>query len=347
MKIAVITVFNSHNYGSFLQARALGEALRSYGDVTFYNSKTRNNFKIFIGKAKRTIKFREKLSDILKGPFYEFKEWLQIRKCWKSLSSSTEIGHSDVVALGSDEIWNITRAVCRFPVYWGGGIDAFCFSYAPSVNQSTVEDFAAYPEYIDYLRQIDRLSVRDTHSQKVITELAQRKAQIVLDPTLLQKPKEETFRFDRPYIAVYVFEGSLGKEDQNRIIRFAREKGMPLISAGQFLNWCDHCVHSRDGNPFFIFKDAAYVITNTFHGTAYAINYEAQFISFGKAKPKIKSMLAQFGMEDRIVDKNATINEIADKTIDYSVINDRLHTLREQSLAYIESAIDEYQHTKE
>jgi hypothetical protein len=76
---------------------------------------------------------------------------------------------------------------------------------------------------------------------------------------------------------------------------------MPIVSAGQFINWCDKCVHSRKGNPFFIFKNASYVFTNTFHGTAFAINYETQFVSFCKAKPKITNMLMQFGLQDRIV----------------------------------------------
>ncbi len=118
--------------------------------------------------------------------------------------------------LGSDEIWNIRRDACRFPVFWGDGCQAFLISYAPSVNQSESEDFRAYPGFIDSLMKIDQLSVRDQHSRDVIKTLTRREADLVLDPTLLVKPDEEEYSADTPYIAVYVFEGSLTKEEKKQ-----------------------------------------------------------------------------------------------------------------------------------
>jgi hypothetical protein len=47
MIITIVTVFDSHNFGSYLQAKCLRDALARYGEVIFYDGETRNNRKIF------------------------------------------------------------------------------------------------------------------------------------------------------------------------------------------------------------------------------------------------------------------------------------------------------------
>lgn len=342
MDIRIITVFNSHNYGSYLQAKQLAAVLKNYGNVDFLDTQTRNNFKLFIKKAKRVVKTSKSISDVIRGPIFEFKEWRQIKKCWGMLPSSSEMADLDVAVLGSDEIWNITRSECLYPTYWGAEISSFKISYAPSINKASIEDFHNNTNYVSYLNEIDRISVRDEHSKKVLSNLTDKDIELVIDPTLLMEPEHVDSIPTVPYIAVYVFEGSLMSDEKNEIIAFAREKKLKLISAGQYLPWCDASIHSVNGNPFFIFEHAEYVITNTFHGTAYAINYRTQFVSLGKRKPKIVSMLYQFDFGDRLVVNEGDLNKILSNKIDYSLYENKIISLRKSSLKYIEDSFNLY-----
>lgn len=342
MNISIVTVYNSHNYGSLLQAKQLQRALEKYGIVSFYDSHSRKLIKTFLRKSKKIIATSENVIDKVKGPIFELCETKKLQQCWRSLPSSESCEEADLVVLGSDEIWNVTRAVCRYPVYWGANISAFKVAYAPSVNTASVADMQINQEYIQYLKEIDCVSVRDKHSKEVIGHYIQNEPRIVLDPTLLYPPEQYHFDYKKPYIAVYLFYGSLKTEEITEIKNFAKKKNMALISAGQYISWCDLSVHSQNGDPFFIFKNAEYVITNTFHGTAYAINYNTRFTAIVKGKTKVEELLEQFGLSNRIVSDASEFEKIMEAEINYETVNELLNLYRSQSFEYINESIQTF-----
>lgn len=342
MKIIIITVYKSLNFGSYLQSKQLQKSALKYGEVCFFDAHTRKMGPPFLRKIKRIIKDSPSNINIIKGIIFEIKELISLHKCWNSLGSSQSLDKFDVVILGSDEIWNIERPSCRNPIYWGKNIDAFKISYAPSVNNASEKALINNPEYINYLNGIDRVSVRDRHSMEVLRQFLPEKPLIVLDPTLLQKPDHIDFNLKKPFIALYLFTNTLSEDDIKHIINFSKEKDMPLISAGQYISWCDGSVHSFEGNPFYIFENASYVITNTFHGTAYAINYNTAFVSFAKGKTKIFELLDQFGLGDRIVDDSSDLCKTMAQEIDYANVNFIMKKWRDESLKYIDESIKQY-----
>lgn len=164
--------------------------------------------------------------------------------------------------------------------------------------------------------------------------------QIVLDPTLLCEPEYFEFEKSKPYIAVYLFYDSMDKKLVNEIISFAHAHDLLLISAGQYISWCDFSVHSKNGNPFYIFKNALYVITNTFHGTAYAINYKTKFVSYAKGKKKIEELLQEFELENRIAENVGDLENILKRDINYEVVSKNLARLRKESMLYLSNSFD-------
>lgn len=343
MKSTIITVYNSHNFGSYLQAKQLYVTLKQYSEPVFYDSNTRKIYKLLYRKCQKVIKNRLVFADIFKGVFFEIVEAVNTKRCWRSLPSVKKIdSKSDVYFLGSDEIWNIRRDICRIPVYWGAGLDGYKVAYAPSVNNATIEDIKEYPDFVNYLKDINKISARDVHSQETISYFIGCMPELVLDPTMLAEPEKIDFDFNEPYIAVYVFGETLKKDDIQAIKKFSEQTKMPLISAGQYISWCDLSVHSREGNPFYIFEKAAFVITNTFHGTAYAINYNCQFAAFAEGKKKIIELLDQFGLINRCVDTFSTLEYLYNKEINYTLTNDILRKLRIDSTQYIEESISMY-----
>lgn len=338
MKITIVTVYNSLNCGSYLQARQLYRTLRPYAEVALYDSHTRGLLRPYLRKVKRIAASGS--VHAIRGALFELVEMLNLRRCWRKLPHSDGKIDADLVLLGSDEIWNVTRKACRYPVYWGAGISAYKAAYGPSVNQAQETDFEGKPEYAGWLEDMNQISVRDAHSQRVIGSLTDREIPIVLDPTLLERPEERKRAGSKPYVAVYLFYGALTQAERDAIIRFARGRGLELVSAGQYISWCDRCVHAQEGNPFAIFQNAEYVISNTFHGTAYAVNYRTRFAALVAEKPKAADMLAQLELQDRIVRTPEDIERILETDVDYERADRALEQAKEASMRFIHRVME-------
>ena len=169
MEISIITVFGSYNHGSYLQALNLSKALSKYGNVQFidYNTRQWNAFRTAYRRTKLFLRSSGQYNKFAKIACFEIREAMIIKKLWKKTVHSDKFS-GDVCVLGSDEIWNIKRSVCRYPVYWGDGIACPKIAYAPSINNSTDDEFEKNAQYITYLNNIDSISVRDRHSQEVM-----------------------------------------------------------------------------------------------------------------------------------------------------------------------------------
>ena len=337
--LSVVTVNNSYNYGSFLQASSLLTVLSQYGNAFLYDTETRSVWRDCRIKIKRRIKEKNNFFDKVHGILFELIEAGRLAKQWRKLPLS-KTKKTDIAILGSDEIWNVSRKACRYPVLWGEGLNAKTIAYAPSVNNAEYTDFVKYPQYMEYAKNIDYVSVRDQHSQNIIKEIINIEPTIVLDPTLLLDPVDHPFSLEKPYIAIYLFGWRLNDSDIEVIKSIAKEKGCLLVSAGMYLPWCDYSVHSVNGSPFYIYKNAEYVITNTFHGTAYALNYKKQFTSYVKDQSKTFELLKQFNLESRFTSESKEISHIMNETIDYDSISSVMDVKRKESIRYIEKALN-------
>ena len=83
------------------------------------------------------------------------------------------------------------------------------------------------------------------------------------------------------------------------------------------------------------FRNASFVITNSFHGTAFSILHEKQFICVPpqKARGRIDSLLKNLGLTDRM----QTSNFNSDCFIDYKNVILKLNELRNESLLFLKS----------
>lgn len=342
MKICIVTVYNSYNCGSYLQAKNLERALQPLGKISFLDFKVRKVLKSYFHKIRKTAETSRNLSYILRCAIFEMGELIRLRYWWMhldtvSIESMNE--HTDLVVLGSDEIWNISRSGCKHPIFWGKGIEVKKISYAPSINSATVNDFKD-GKYTKYLDELSAISVRDSYSKEVLKNFCRKQIDIVLDPTLLYPPENtENFTFNKPYIAVYLFYGGISKEDQLAIIDFAKRRNLALVSAGQYIYWCNASIHSKKGNPFYIYQNADFVITNTFHGTAYAINYHKKFVSFSKDKNKILGLLESFELLDRVVLQPKLLEVQLERDINFEKVDELLRIYRRKSLAFIKQFV--------
>lgn len=76
------------------------------------------------------------------------------------------------------------------------------------------------------------------------------------------------------------------------------------------------------------------MLTDSFHGTAFAINFHTPFLEVlpnNKTGARNQSILQLTGLEDRIV---TDFNDffLADRQIDYAKVNEIMHREREKSM---------------
>ena len=93
-----------------------------------------------------------------------------------------------------------------------------------------------------------------------------------------------------------------------------------------------------------MYRDAEFVLTDTFHGMLFAIIFKKPFVvlakePFGVSADRLKYTLASLGLEDRYIQYNAVIDKKY-LSLDYAPIIERLSKMREASMMYLKQALE-------
>jgi hypothetical protein len=346
MKICIITVYNSLNCGSFLQAYALMKILQEKGhDVVFLKTGVKKpGIETIKEIVKSLLKFN--LSEAL---FYAIK-YLKFNREHKIFNTlpfrRRALKTCDLFIFGSDEIWNVARKdFAKYPILWGHGIPYDNFiAYAPSINKSTLEHLKStvYPE--ECLSRFKSIMVRDKHSKEVLSKLTKKQIDTVVDPTLLLESKEykipDVTFIDKEYILLYSY-GTYLDNNRIKIIReFAKRNNLLVISACRWFEWVDKNIAATPCEFLKLMKDAKFVITDTFHGTLFSIILSKKFVSIADNNIKVLELLNLLEMESRILNNSSEIDEIITAEIDYQSVNKRISYLRDKSLISLFDSID-------
>ena len=152
------------------------------------------------------------------------------------------------------------------------------------------------------------------------------------DPTLMLD-KEEWLKIASPRLVKepYLILMLLYNED-NHATEYARkiadEKGLKLVK----ISWemkkpplVDQLFTHRSPADFLsLFYYADFVVTNSFHGLAFSLNLEKQFVMVPRNEfnSRIESLLRLVGLEDRLINEGNI--SIAKDRIDYSLPNKKI-----------------------
>ena len=97
-----------------------------------------------------------------------------------------------------------------------------------------------------------------------------------------------------------------------------------------------------------IVKNAEYVVTNSFHGVAFSINFRKKFVPvFQKVDGKIQLEERKFDLLKRVGLKSLIITDMNEKelekvnTIDYSTVEEKINMIRKESLSYIDGIVND------
>ena len=161
----------------------------------------------------------------------------------------------------------------------------------------------------------------------------------MLDPTFLLS-KDEWSRLlpkrecKEKFVLVYQLHPN--KQFDKYAKAFAKSKGLKLYRIS-------HCFHHIVRSGKFIccppieefmwyIKNAEYFLTDSFHGTAFSIGFNTQFVNVlpKKYSERIQSILELIGYENRILQSYDDFN-ITDEKIDFNKVNEIIETERKKS----------------
>lgn len=266
----------------------------------------------------------------------------------------------DVQVIGSDEVFNCVQANTNVgysrDLFGHGSSARSLMSYAAAFGNTTLaklETHGIRDEVADDLSRFASLSVRDRHSQELVEALTGRTASINVDPVLaydfmrLESRIPTTRQEPADYLIVYAYPGRLSRSENDEIRAYARRRGLRVLAFGGPQACADRFV---DCDPFELlgyFRDAAAVVTDTFHGTIFALINQRPFAtlirrSVGAAygnEEKLGHLLSTFSLDRRIEIGSTSLDEVFEAEIDYDHVERTLGQEREAARSYLRSAL--------
>ncbi len=339
-KITIVTLYDSINCGTFLQAYSLGEFLKENGYEPLYLKLKNDNSTINL-KIKNKMKLKEIIIKIIRKIKLK-KKFKNIGSYFKTIDLEELNANENIknVIIGSDEIWNVNNdSFIHYKEFFGYNFkNKNVIAYAPSCNDINKTNIKKYDKKLNF-NNFNFLSSRDEKTYNLLKEYKMEKVTNVLDPTFLTdsyKNNLEDIKL-KNYIVVY---GHSFNDDQIQTIKkIAKEKNKKLISITKYYDWCDENFIATPFEFLSYIKNADYIITSTFHGSVFSIIFEKNFIAFVEKENKVSDLLRKFGLESRIFENANEGLDLLNKSIDYKKINNIKKEMKKESVEYLLNSI--------
>lgn len=376
MKVSVITLHTVSNYGSCLQTYATQKLFEQLGldteIIDYYRADNLPEYaieKAFNGGRMRRYQgvwkrapWLKKLLSIPMGvivrrqrrPFDEFRRtYLNLSP--RTYRSADELRSdppvADIYCTGSDQVWNSI---------WNNGFEEpFYLTFAPdgkkriafaaSIGRESIDEWEK-PLMREALSRYSAISMREVSGVKILKDLGLSDVELVLDPTLmLDRRSWESIAtmpasVAGPYILVYQLNKNTEMVDY--IDSVASKHGLKVVK----LSYGIYDVQSSAKNIIApkvtdfigLFLNASYVVTDSFHATAYSLNFGIPFTAVAPERfsTRIASILSLTGTEERMLD-NANYIDLFDRPIDFTRVESSLVEMRKHGMAFLKRAVSE------
>lgn len=372
MSIKLITYSCANNYGAVLQTYGLYCVLKEFTDdvevIDYITERYNVDDNSYGEKAIKTSKWRyvpfaktwwkKRIVKQMKRNRIPFRSFLQkqvvFTKPYYSLDELIDdVPRADIYVTGSDQLWNpeyLWSGLIDIPYYLGFLTDdSKRISYATSFGKSTLskpEIEAAYP----YLKKYNSISVRESSGLKILEKMNLKGTEVV-DPTILAGadcflPLISADVPKKKY--VLLFQINFNNDLYRAVKQFAARHNLKLIvivpEEGHKTSKIQNCLVLPTVEEWlWYFKNAEFIFTDSFHATAFSILFNKNFASSMIAgnNGRIKNILKLTKLENRQLQEISenNIENIAQCTIDYKIVNRIVESLREQSISWLRESL--------
>lgn len=346
MKVGILTYHWEDNYGATMQAYATYKAVESLGHTPEFID-LRLPYKpslvrriTFALKRKRFNTFRKKFFKNLTPTTY-----------WSVAELRDNPPKEDCYLVGSDQTWNPQIAKDLLPAFFltFGDDKTRRVSYATSIglNQWEQSPYISDGEIRKAVGKFHDLLLREDSAIKIAKDTFGVDAKQVADPVLLfpkypeltgdLKPSGEVVTYkliDDP--GFYEMAGATAQA-LNLPIRsigsVRRPKGYRAAYPEKVTDWIKRLA------------TAELVLTDSFHGTVFSLLYHTPFVIYigdPNRTTRLRSLLTQLGLENRILDRTATeadMLRVAKTPIDWERVDKTLAAMRSDSLALLKAEL--------
>ena len=292
MRIGILTFHRADNYGAVLQAFALQEYLRLNGhkvEIIDYRAEaisnvykllpkknfSKNILKSFISlpfrfiRAKLFENFRLKMLFISENSFSEKK---------------TEFLDYDAIFFGSDQIWNpkITKGFDK--VFWGdlkvkGKPLKIAYAASAGDDLNVLKSNESLKTLLD---NFDMISLRESYLTDFLSGIADKTPETVLDPTFLLSEKrwEEIACAKNKKKYLLLYQMNFNRKARILAEKIAKKRNLKIVEIWNGFNLARSLKSKLFVSPqkfIDLFKNADFVVTTSFHGTAFSIIYRKNF----------------------------------------------------------------------
>ncbi len=317
MKIGIVTLALLDNYGGVLQNYALQQILKRMGHVpltldyapltNFYREFPRVFcswlkticLRIFKGVHRPFARFmRPKMRPDFFNVFVS-KNICITEQMTKYTKESLEKENIDAIVVGSDQVWRSKYSMCIEDYYLKFAVDYSSkkIAYAASfgVDEWEYSDNQTR-QFSNLAKKIDAISVREESGVKLCREHLGVEALWVLDPTLLLEKNDYLMlcvdipKSKENFLAAYVLDDSSRvrdiynkiAEERNLTVKYFAADTRASLSIPEWLA---------------MFRDASYVVTDSFHGTVFSIIFGKEFkciYNEERGPARFKSLLSMY-----------------------------------------------------
>lgn len=378
--VGIITIHGIDNFGSLLQAFATQEVIRKLGykteiiDYKYPNAYHLERAKLKSPYAQAKLSFLQRVQQHFYHKYRSLKvnqakhilydaERIRLLDLSQEYKSKEELNESqpkyDIYVTGSDQVWN--------PRYLYEDT-TFLLSFTQSKNKisfsasfgSTEIDMVHRNIMRPLLSEYKAISTRESSGVSLVKEICGKDAICTCDPTLLLSGKEwgEVFD-DEPiiegdYILCYIltYTATPYPYAYKFVKHIQKNLGMKVVFIDEGgLYWCDPRNKSIQvygpRQIINLFKNASFIISSSFHGAAFSINFKKDFYSIFPKEVKDErqeSLLNILGAGERLIRVGDPFPErdiIPVKNWDN--IETRLHNYVDSSLQYLKQSLESCQ----
>ena len=375
MKVGIITIHKSPNYGASLQAYGLYSFLKSQNieceiidllrptHSEYIQSKSYLPYrKQNIGLIKRIKRYSSNilkkqsriktLTPIAQRKFDAFNSNIQYSKTYYSIDELYEDPPQyDIYITGSDQLWNPTIGFCIEPYFLtfvnNGGRK---ISYATSVGISELENHEK-SDFSKWLADYYSISVREESAVSLLSPLVSQKITQVCDPSFLLVPDQWKSKMiaptiNEPYLLLFTL--GYNKTLLDFCQRLSSESGKKLVYLCLYIPntniSAEYIAVNNAGPQEFLgyIANADMVITNSFHGTVFSLilgagNVFSHVPSTPKRGKRITDLLETYNMSNHVLGDDLTVSfqDLESRKMDKKAIDIITGKERKRSQAYL------------